>query len=91
MGRRDRNKAAKRAAISRAAARLFAEQGFAATTTQQVAVEADVAEGTLFRYAGTKQELLLMVVNEHLRPLVGLSLDAKGADPEEEILLLLGP
>ena len=91
LSRRDRNKAAKREAIARAAARLFAERGYAATTTLQVAAEADVAEGTLFRYAGTKPELLLMVINEHLRPLVDLSVDAQANDPVDEILLLLGP
>lgn len=89
--RRDRNKTAKREAIVRAAARLFVQRGYAATTTLQVAEEADVAEGTLFRYAGTKPELLLMVINEHLRPLVDLSIDAQASDPVDEVLLLLGP
>lgn len=91
LGRRDRNKAAKRAAISRAATQLFTEQGYAATTTQQVARVADVAEGTLFRYASSKPELLLMVINEHLRPLVEGVATPAGVAVEDKILQLLGP
>ena len=70
LGRRERNKAEKRDRIVSAASRLFAQHGFAATTTQQVAADADVADGTLFRYAPTKIELLLMVTNERLAPLL---------------------
>lgn len=91
LGRRDRNKAAKRAAISRAATQLFTEQGYAATTTQQVARAADIAEGTLFRYASSKPELLLMVINEHLRPLVDGVEEPSGVAVEDEILQLLSP
>lgn len=91
MGRRDRNKAAKRLAITRAAAELFSEQGYAATTTQQVARAADVAEGTVFRYASSKSELLLMVINEYLEPLVAQPQDDPPSAVEERILHLLGP
>ena len=91
MGRRDRNKAAKRLAISRAAAELFAANGYAGTTTQQVARSADVAEGTLFRYASSKPELLLMVINEHLRPLVAESQEDVGPALEDKVLHLLKP
>ena len=59
--RRDRNMRDKRDRIFRAAAELFAERGFAAVTTQEVSDRADVAAGTLFRYAATKSELLLMI------------------------------
>lgn len=57
-GRRERNKAEKLRRIRAAAARLFAEQGFDATTTDAVAAAADIAKGTLFLYAPTKQDLL---------------------------------
>lgn len=87
LGRRARNKAAKRAAIARAAASLFDAHGYVATTTQQVAREADVAEGTLFRYATSKAELLLMVVNDHLRLLVEAAPDLPAGTPAEEAVL----
>jgi AcrR family transcriptional regulator len=64
IGRRERNKREKRERILDAARDLFAEFGVGAVTTQQVAERADVAVGTLFRYASTKAELLIMVQNE---------------------------
>mgnify|MGYP002148962422 CR=1 FL=1 len=70
LGRRERNKAEKRRRIAEAAATLFAENGYARTTMQQVAAAADVADGTIFRYAGTKPELLLMVLNEQVADLL---------------------
>jgi|GEM_PF-575066 len=66
LGRRDRAKREKRDRILRAAGDLFSRQGYAATTTAQIAEAADVAHGTLFRYATTKAELLLMVGNERI-------------------------
>lgn len=66
-GRRDRNKEVKQARIFSAAAELFAKHGYATVTTQQIAERADVANGTLFRYASTKAELLLMVCNDDFR------------------------
>lgn len=66
-GRRERGKQDKRDRIFAAAQVLFAERGFEGVTTQQVSDRADVAAGTLFRYAATKAELFLMVYNEQLR------------------------
>lgn len=66
-GRRERNKEQKQQRIFDAAAELFAAHGYAAVTTQQIAERADVATGTLFRYAASKAELLLMVHNEYYR------------------------
>ena len=63
LGRRERNKNAKRERIVAAATELFAEHGFSGVTTQQISDRADVAAGTLFRYAANKAELILMVEN----------------------------
>ncbi|WP_406249301.1 helix-turn-helix domain-containing protein [Microbacterium sp. M] len=69
-GRRDRNMQEKQSRIIAAASDLFDERGFAAVTTQQISDRADVAAGTLFRYASTKGELLLMVYNERYRAVI---------------------
>jgi AcrR family transcriptional regulator len=58
-GRRERKKRETSEAIQVAARRLFAAQGYAATTVQQIADEADVSERTLFRYFESKEDLLL--------------------------------
>jgi AcrR family transcriptional regulator len=66
IGRRERNKLEKRRRIVAAARRLFAEQGFAETTTQQIAESADIGTGTLFLYARSKEDLLVMVFHEEM-------------------------
>jgi AcrR family transcriptional regulator len=66
-GRRARSTADKHRRIFAAAAELFNERGFEAVTTQEIADRADVATGTVFRYASSKGELLLMVYNEKFR------------------------
>lgn len=42
--------------------KLFAEKGYANTSTSEIAKEAGVAEGTIFRHYGTKENLLLSVL-----------------------------
>lgn len=63
-GRRERAKEDKRRRIMDAARTLFAEHGVGGVTTQQVADRADVAIGTLYLYASTKAELLILVQNQ---------------------------
>ncbi|MFD4957578.1 TetR/AcrR family transcriptional regulator [Microbacterium sp. NPDC058389] len=92
-GRRERNKDAKRAAIFDAAATLFEAHGFAAVTTQQIAEHADVAAGTVFRYASSKAELLLMVYNVEFERAVARGQDAavRHAAREAAVTALLAP
>jgi AcrR family transcriptional regulator len=59
VGRRERKKRETSEAIQAAARRLFAAQGYAVTTVQQIADEADISERTLFRYFESKEDLLL--------------------------------
>jgi AcrR family transcriptional regulator len=65
VGRRQRNKQEKLDRIVAAASELFAEHGIDEVTTQQIADRADIGAGTLFLYAKTKGELLLLVQNAH--------------------------
>lgn len=48
--------------ILAAATEIFAEKGFAATSTREIAHKAGVAEGTIFRHYKTKKDLLLSIV-----------------------------
>jgi AcrR family transcriptional regulator len=58
-----------RAKILAAAARVFAERG-AAASTEQVAAEAGVAVGTIFRHFPTKSDLLAAIMKDTLAGLV---------------------
>jgi len=57
-GLRERKKAATRAAIHDGAMRLFAEQGFAGTTIDQIAEAADVSRATVFTYFPAKEDIV---------------------------------
>lgn len=48
--------------ITTAAALLFSEHGFHATSTRKIAAQAGVSEGTLFHYYTTKTELLRAIL-----------------------------
>ncbi len=50
--------------IREAARRLFADRGYAATTTREIAEQADVSETLLFRYFGDKAQLFDAVIIE---------------------------
>jgi AcrR family transcriptional regulator len=65
VGRRERNKQEKLDRITAAASELFAGHGVDEVTTQQIADKADIGTGTLFLYAKSKGELLLLVQNKH--------------------------
>ncbi len=65
-GRRARQAAATRQRIIEAAGRLFAEQGYAATTVNAVAVEADVAVETVYARFKNKQNLLEAFLDESI-------------------------
>src|SRR5438105_9829620 len=58
-GRRAQNKAAIRERIVKAALSLFQTKGFDATTTKSIARKAGIAEGTVFNYFRTKEDIAL--------------------------------
>ena len=59
VGRRAQNKEAIRKRIVTAALNLFQTKGFDATTTKAIARKASIAEGTVFNYFKTKEDIAL--------------------------------
>jgi AcrR family transcriptional regulator len=77
LGLRERKKIRTRQTIRREAIRLIEENGYAATTVEQIAEAAEVSPSTFFRYFPTKESVLLA---DDLDPLI---LDALAAQPPE--------
>lgn len=92
-GLREQKKAEKRSRILSTAGRLFAERGYEGVTTAELAREAGVGVGTLFRYAGSKSELLVVILNERLRNgvEVGLRMAEQGATPVDALMAVFAP
>ena len=62
-GLRERQKAERRQAISKAAIELFERQGFQNTTIEQIASQAGVSPPTVFKYFGNKHEIILEILH----------------------------
>ncbi|QJD83081.1 TetR/AcrR family transcriptional regulator [Cohnella herbarum] len=58
---------AKQQKIVESAIALFAEKGYSNTSTSEIAKKSGVAEGTIFRHYGTKENLLLSVIAPFLK------------------------
>ncbi|MEV5613355.1 TetR family transcriptional regulator [Streptomyces sp. NPDC052225] len=72
LGLRERKKLKTRIAIREATYRLILEQGYDATTVEQIAEAAEVSPSTVFRYFPTKEDIVLTdeydaVLEEQLR------------------------
>jgi AcrR family transcriptional regulator len=59
LGLRERKKLKTRRSIQEHALRLFREQGYEATTVEQIAEAAEVSPSTFFRYYPTKEDTVL--------------------------------
>ena len=66
--KRTRRKEARPGEIADAALVLFVRQGFQATRMEDVARQANVSKGTVFRYFPSKNELFKAVVMAHITP-----------------------
>jgi AcrR family transcriptional regulator len=77
LGLRERKKIKTRQAIRREAFRLIDENGYAATTIEQIADAAEVSPSTFFRYFPSKESLLLA---DDLDPLILAAFNAQPPD-----------
>jgi len=73
----------KRERILLAARRLFVKQGFHSTPTSAIAREANVANGTLFHYFNTKEDLINTLYRETRRSYFTIAV--AGVDDEKTI------
>lgn len=77
LGLRERKKRKTREAIRRATYRLIAEQGYEATSVEQIAEAAEVSPSTVFRYFPTKEDIVL---TDEYDPVMVAALRSRPAD-----------
>jgi AcrR family transcriptional regulator len=82
---------AQRDDILAAAARLFASQGFSATSMNQVAEACGVAKPTLYHYFHDKQALLAQICDTHVHALLALVQEVKALQllPDQQLRALI--
>lgn len=88
MGLRERKKLRTRVAIRQATYRLISEQGYDATTIEQIAEAAEVSPSTVFRYFATKEDIVL---TDEYDPLMAAVLRSRPLDepPLESLRLMM--
>lgn len=76
---------ARRRRIQSAARPIFTERGFAATSIEQIARQAEMSVGAIYLYFQSKEDLYVSLLPESLAPLeAGLSA-ARGERPEDRL------
>src|SRR5438876_1423473 len=70
QGKRVQKKEKTKQAILKSALELFAAKGFYATTTKAISRKAKIAEGTLFNYFETKEDLALYFFEQQLAQII---------------------
>jgi len=69
-GKREKNKEKTKQRILRAALELFKEKGLEGTTTKAISKKSGIAEGTLFNYFKTKEDLALYFFQKETEDLI---------------------
>ncbi|WP_243766191.1 TetR/AcrR family transcriptional regulator [Streptomyces sp. GC420] len=77
LGLRERKKIKTRQAIRKATYQLIIEQGYEATTVEQIAEAAEVSPSTVFRYFPTKEDIVL---TDEYDPALEAEMRARPAD-----------
>jgi AcrR family transcriptional regulator len=83
--------AARRADVLAAARRLFAERGYHATSTRELAQAADINDALLYRYFPSKDAILIALVDEAIAAFSALPAPPSAIDlPVADLLELVG-
>lgn len=77
----------KRDEIIRVATRLFAEQGFHATSITHICDAAGVGRGVLYHYVSSKEEVLFAIHERFIEPLLAQSREITSSDEPPDVIL----
>jgi AcrR family transcriptional regulator len=88
-GRRRRRIERRQHQILGVAARIFAEKGYGAATTKEIAEAADIAEGTLYHYFSGKREILIRIAADMQGTMRDLLKDMDQIRSREDMIALI--
>ncbi|PKM47473.1 MAG: hypothetical protein CVV03_03320 [Firmicutes bacterium HGW-Firmicutes-8] len=72
--------------IMEAAVKVFSKKGFSGATTREIAAEAGVAEGTIFRYFKTKKDILFSLAGPFIVESLANVMDEVKGETDEVVL-----
>jgi AcrR family transcriptional regulator len=87
--RRERRVAARRAQIFQAAEAVFADKGYHGATTREIALAADVSEGTLYNYFASKRDLFTGLMISRADALIDSIAEVQAESVEDAMAQLL--
>jgi AcrR family transcriptional regulator len=76
--------------IMQAAAQVFAEKGYARSTTRTLAAAAGVNEVTLFRHFGNKQNLFAAIIEDYAAPAITTTFETQLTGDYRQDLIAMG-
>ena len=85
-GRRERRRVETHERLFRAALKLFAEKGFAATTVEDITETADVGKGTFFNYFPSKEHVLAAFGDMQMNKARAVIAQAKPGEPPRDVM-----
>jgi TetR/AcrR family fatty acid metabolism transcriptional regulator len=87
-----KNKDNKRERIISAAIAVFANNGFYNAKVAEIAKEAGVADGTIYLYFQSKEDILISIFEEEIEKVIQIQLTAisKTSDPSEQLKIFAG-
>lgn len=86
VARRERRAQRRQEEILEAAASVFAEKGYAAATTREIAAAADIAEGSLYNYFASKRDMLVAIISRSPLPIDRLLASIQHLDSRDQFI-----
>lgn len=87
--RRDRRIHRQQEEILRAAASVFSEKGYASSTIHDIAVKADIGDGTIYNYFPGKREILLTIASKQTEAINQLFISTEKVETPEDLVRIV--
>ena len=87
--RRDRRINRQKEEILQAAGSVFSEKGYASSTIHDIAIKADIGDGTIYNYFPGKREILLTIAGKQTEAINRLFVSTEKVDTPEDLVRIV--